>query len=96
MFCPTIELIVWMERTIPCTKVTRSAATLLRFLNTCNGIRGYLATFFSLKKKINMATLPKTSRQITFGELHEKVSPPKLRPSRSMSVTPRTDKLPAL
>lgn len=35
-------------RTKPCVKSTRKQATLDRFLNTPRGMRGYLASFFSL------------------------------------------------
>ena len=58
-------------------------------------MRGYLANFFSLQKKINMAMPPKTSRHITFGELHGKDLPPKSRPSKSISVTARIERHPA-
>ena len=64
-------------------------------MNSFNGMSGYLANFFSLSTKNKIATLPKTIRQMTVGLFHGKASPPKSRPSRSIRVTPRIDKLPS-
>lgn len=59
------------------------------------GIRGCLANFFSDRTNTRIAALPKTIRHITVGEFHGNCSPPKSRPSRSMRVTPRMERLPA-
>lgn len=66
-----------------------------RLLNVLNGIKGYLAIFFSLKKNKTPITQLNTMRQMTFGEFHGKMTPPKSRPRSNMSTKPRTDALPA-
>jgi hypothetical protein len=64
------------------------------WLNTPNGIRGYRATFFSLKMNRPPITTPKTIRQITFGDDHGNITPPKSRPRSNMRVSPRMHRLP--
>lgn len=61
---------------------------------TPNGIKGYFATFFSLRKKSTDMNAPKTIRQITFGDDQGKITPPKSSPSKSISVRPRMHRLP--
>lgn len=65
-----------------------------RLLNISKGISGYRANLFSLKMKKTDITHPKIIRQMTLGESQGKEVPPKFRPSNSIIVRPRTDRLP--
>ena len=58
------------------------------------GMIGYRANRVSLKKKRTDMNNPKTIRQMTVGEFQGKEMPPKLRPSRSITVRPRIVRLP--
>jgi hypothetical protein len=55
---------------------------------------GNRAYFASLNTNKGIMITPNTMRHTTVGEFHGKVSPPKLRPRRSIKVTPRMVKIP--
>lgn len=65
-----------------------------RLFNISKGINGYRANLFSLKMKKADIAHPKTIKQMTLGEFQGKEVPPKFRPSKSMIVRPRMDRLP--
>jgi len=56
---------------------------------------GYFASFFSLKMKKKVMKHPKMIKQMTVGDFQGKVVPPKSRPSSSITVRPRIERLPA-
>lgn len=80
--------------TKPCRKPTAKLKTFDRFCIICNGIKGYLARRRSLKMNRIDIRQPKIIRQITLGESHGKVVPPKLRPNSSITVSPIIEALP--
>ena len=75
-------------------KPTIRLITLDRCFRIFSGINGYLARRRSLKMNNIDIEHPKMIRQITLGESQGKVVPPKLRPSRSITVSPIIERLP--
>jgi hypothetical protein len=80
--------------TKPWRKATSNAATLDRRWNKRSGITGYCASFASLRRKQTPITKPNRIRQMTFAELHAKITPPNSRPRRSVNVAPTIAMLP--
>lgn len=80
--------------TNPCTKHTAKVATFDVRLNIPSGISGYRASRFSLYMNSSENRHPNMIRQITCGESHENVTPPKSSPRSSISVRPRIEKHP--
>jgi hypothetical protein len=79
---------------MPCKKHTRRLATFETFLNRSRGMRGYLASLFSLNTKTPERRAPIIMRQSTWGETQGYVAPPNSSPSKTMRVTARIEKLP--
>ena len=59
------------------------------------GMRGYLASRFSLNMKKTDMTAPNTIKQMTLGEFQGNVTPPKSRPRRTIKVSPMMLMLPS-
>lgn len=59
------------------------------------GIIGYRANRPSLKRNRMATKIPNTTRHMTFGESHGKDTPPKFRPSSTITIRPMRKMLPA-
>ena len=79
---------------MPCKKHTSKLATFDRFLNRPRGIRGYLASLFSLKIKTPESRAPIIIRHSTCGDFHGNDAPPNSSPSRIIKVTASMERLP--
>lgn len=75
-------------------KATRRQAVFDFSVKRPRGIRGCFARLFSLQRKNPPMQAPATIRPITVGLFHGKVAPPKSRPSRSITINPRTEAVP--
>ena len=82
------------ELTNPCIKQTRSDATFDRRRRIRIGISGFVANFVSWTPKTKITTTPKTIQQVTFGERHGLMIPPRFRPRRIIKLSPRINAVP--
>jgi hypothetical protein len=72
--------------TMPCKKPTIKQAIFDFWWKSLRGIRGYLASRFSLNKKNIDMREPKMMRQMTRGDFHGNVAPPNSSPSSNIKV----------
>jgi len=80
--------------TIPCKNPTIRQAIFDLLWKSLRGIRGYLASRFSLNKKNIDMREPKTMRQMTCGDFHGNVAPPNSSPSSNINVRASIERLP--
>ena len=79
----------------PWKKAVVREATLEREEKMLSGISGYLATQYSMGKKMAITKAPKTMRQITVALVQGKETPPYSSPIRNITVPPTTAREPS-